>query len=145
MGAIVIGLAARYGTREAGEPATVLLPFAADFENVTVGEVRPVTPVLILLIFTALHPVRVRGSLPSWIRTARQDTRTATAGLDGRDNVACRATLFARETGKQVELHDVITRLRIEKQKIGSCLTAQEFCAELGIGVECTDALLVGV
>ncbi|WP_206119517.1 hypothetical protein, partial [Pandoraea nosoerga] len=45
MGAIVIGLAARYGTREAGEPATVLLPFAADFENVTVGEVRPVTPV----------------------------------------------------------------------------------------------------
>jgi len=45
MGAIVIGLAARYGTRDAGEPATVLLPFAADFENVTVGEVRPVIPV----------------------------------------------------------------------------------------------------
>jgi hypothetical protein len=45
MGAIVIGLAARYGTGEAGEPATVLLLFAADFDSVSVGEVRPVIPV----------------------------------------------------------------------------------------------------
>ncbi|CAJ0821640.1 hypothetical protein LMG18101_04692 [Ralstonia flaminis] len=50
----MIGLATRYGTREAGEPATVLLLFPADFESVPVGVGETGYSSLIQMIFTGL-------------------------------------------------------------------------------------------